>query len=174
MATSWTNPTQITQYCEPGAENIHIPWDDSNGFSNLKSNDSSSVTTNGTLYHIARSPKTDRTTKTFFIKATGYNFTNLPDVISGVELRFTGNRRGRITDDTIQLCYNGELIGENQANAEIDTTKLYGGNTNLWGVELTKDMVNDSSFGVVIRLKSHPKWPHRDGAFINSLELLIH
>lgn len=174
MATHWTNPTIVTQFSEPGAENIHISWDSIGNFDEIKFNDNQQIVTSKPLYHISRSPKTDLTTKTYFIKATGYNFENLPTNITGIELKFTANRNGRITDDTISLCLNDELIGDNKATLNLDPIKIYGSETDMWNTSLTLEDVSDPTFGVIIRLKSHPNWPHMVGAYINSMELLIH
>jgi hypothetical protein len=173
MTTSWTNPTQIFQYSEPGAESIHKQWkfSDSNTVVGIGNKP---IGIDGVLEHIARSPKYDITNKTYYFRATGYQFTNVPDIISGVELRLTTDRVGRVSDDTIQLCLNEELVGENMASISVDPVKIYGGETDLWGAEISLLDVMDMSFGVVIRLRSHPHWPHRDSAFIKALEVRIH
>jgi hypothetical protein len=175
MATAWTNPTTIIQYAEEGAETHHISWDDTDDFASMKSRNGQSVGRMGQLEHIARSPKHDITNKTYFIRATGYNFKNLPSVVSGIELKVTARREGRVTDDTIQLCLNQEVIGDNRADLKINPIKVYGGETDLWGVDnITLSTLQDSSFGVVLRFKSHPSWPHRSAAFIDSVEIRIH
>lgn len=173
MTTPWTLPTEISQYSEPGAESAHISWDESK-FGNLRNVDNRSVGTNGTLSHTARSPKHDTNMKTYFLKATGFNFRNVPDVVSGIEVRLTTRRFGRVTDDTIQLTLNDELIGINKANVDLTPTKIYGNETEQWNASLTTSSVTDPSFGIVIRFKSHPHWPHRDGAFIDAVEIRIH
>jgi hypothetical protein len=174
MPTFWTNPTTVTQYAETGAEDAHIFWDTENNFNEIKFNDNRNIVTNKPLYHISRSPKTDLTTKTYFIRATGYSFLNVPTTISGIELKLTGNRSGRITDDTISLCLNGENIGDNKATLNLDPIKFYGSSTDKWNTTLTPTDVLNSTFGVVVRFKSHPNWPHMVGAYLNSLELLIY
>lgn len=175
MTSSWTNPTIVTQYAEEGGENVHVLWDDTDNFANLKHTDGYGVGTMGYLEHIARSPKTDTTNKTYYIRATGYNFVNLPETISGIEIRLTANRRGRITDDTVQLCLNNNLIGENRATLAVNPLKVYGGETDIWAVDnLSIEDIRDNSFGVVLRFKSHPSWPHRDAVFVDSVEIRIH
>ena len=137
MTTAWTSPTIITQYAEEGAESVHVPW----------VNTSMPLSTNGSLEHIARSPKHDIRTKTYYLKFTGFNFENLPQTISGIELKLDVSRRGRVTDETVDL----------------------------WAMEnLLLTDVEDNNFGVVIRFQSHPHWPHKDHAFVNAVELRIH
>lgn len=170
MTTAWTNPTIIEQYSEPGAESVHISWKDEELIA-VTSPDLESLGLNGTLTHIARSPKYDITNKTWFIRATGYNFINLPATISGIELRLTARRAGRITDETIQLCSNSVLIGENRANLSVDPTKVYGGSSDLWSAS---GITVDATLGVVVRFQSHPHYPHKDSAYLQALELRIH
>ena len=173
MTTAWTNPTQIFQYSEPGAELIHKSWNFTDADTVIGVN-YQPVSLNGVLEHIARSPKYDITNKTYYFKATGYRFSNLPEVISGIELRLSVDRVGRISDDTVQLCLNDELIGKNTASTAVNPVKIYGGETDLWDTEISIPDVMDASFGIVIRLKSHPHWPHKDTALIRAMELRIH
>ena len=174
MTTIWTSPTIINQYAESGAELVHIPWDN-NAFDAVVSPDNTSLSTQGVLTHISKSPRVDETNKTYFLSTKGYNFNDLPDTISGITLRLTTNRRGRVSDDTVQLIVNGEPAGENYASTSVDPIKIYGGVNDLWGIDnlLVSDLEN-SNFGVLIRFKSHPRYPHRDGANIYAIELQIH
>jgi hypothetical protein len=175
MTTHWTLPTIVSQYAESGAEHAHIPWNELDNFSSLKSLDGKSIQTTQPLLHIARSPKLDIRMKTYYIQATGFNFQNLPTAISGVEARLTSNRQGRIVDETVQLCLDSVLVGNNQATLPILPIKVYGGSINLWNTsELSLTDVQNTTFGIVIRFQSHHDWPHRDPAFIDSVELRIH
>ena len=175
MTTAWTVPTDIIQYAEPGGESVHIPWDDSRGFDVLKSTDVRGVRSIGRLSHIARSPKHDILNKTYYIRATGFNFYNLPAVLSGIELLLLVTRYGRATDDTIELVLNGESLGENQASSSISPEKIYGGPSNLWNAKnLSIDDITNPTFGITIRFRSHPHWPHRDPVIIGGVRLRIH
>jgi hypothetical protein len=169
MSTDWTSPTTVTQYAE---DNSHISWNDD--FSNIKSSTGRLISTTAPLLHIARQPRNDITMKTYFLKMTGYNFQNLPEEISGVECKIKMNRGGRISDETVQLCFNGELIGDNQAGLALDPITIYGSNTNTWKVDLTSSMLQDPSFGVVVRFRSHPHWPHKTTPLIDTVELQIY
>jgi hypothetical protein len=163
MTTAWISPTTFSQYPEEGAELVHIPWD------------RTLTSTDGCLEHIARSPKQDIRTKTYYLKATGFNFSNLPTTISGIEVRLTMNRRGRITDDTVDLIVANQALGNNKASLDLSPIKIYGSATDLWSTKnLTLLDVIDSNFGVLFRFQSHPHWPHKDAAFINAVELRIH
>lgn len=168
MTTLWTLPTIIDQYAEPEAESVHVAWD-------LTNEPIRNIQSLGTLKHISRSPRYDIRNKTYFIKATGFNFDNLPNSLSGIELRLTTGRHGRAMDDTIQLCIGNDMIGDNRATTEILPTKLYGGALDLWNTnQLTLSSVQNSSFGIVIRLQSHLHWPHSDPVSIDLVELRIH
>lgn len=170
MSTNWTFPTVVTQYAE---DESHIAWKEEN-FDNITSPSGRMVTTNGNLMHIARSPRNDITMKTFFLRASGFNFQNLPENISGITCRLTMKRGGRIVDDTVQLCYQENLIGENRAGKTIDPIQVYGTPQDLWNTNLDVSMVQDLSFGIVLRFRSHPSWPHKTAASIDTVELQIH
>ena len=175
MTTKWTLPTIFSQYAEPEAELVHIAWDDSKGYDALRNVDTESLVTNGTLAHISRYPKYDVLSKTYYLKVQGFSFEDLPESLSGIELRLSTNRRGRVTDETIQLCLDNTLIGENQAGMSLEPVNVYGGNTTLWNTKnLSMSDIQDPKFGVVLRFQSHLHYPHRDGAYINAVELRIH
>ena len=169
MTTPWTLSSTVSQYAEPGAESTHIPWESRSNFNN------NSIQTLGTLKHVARSPKYDIKNKTYYLKATGFSFINLPTVLSGIELKLISSRNGRIVDETIQLCIDDQAIGDNRATLSILPEKIYGGQEDLWNTtQLNIVNIQDSSFGVIIRLQSHPNWPHNDPAAIDRVELRIH
>ena len=170
--TTWTKPSQFFQYAEPGGEDVHIIW---NNVADNDSLDRRPLQTIKPLCHIARSPKTDLLDTTYYVRATGFNFSAIPDVIQGIELRITARRVGRVSDDTVQLCLDGVLIGENQADIIVAPITHYGSTTSTWAATnlLAVDLLN-STFGVDIRFKSHPHWPHRDAASIDAIEMRIY
>ena len=173
MTTVWTNPTTIEQYAESDAESVHIPWRDAEILA-LTSPGSQSLGLNGALSRISRAPKYDTTNKTWYVQATGYNFSNLPATVSGIEVNLIANRFGRVTDDTVQLCYQGAVIGVNRADLNLDPSKIYGNGSDTWDIPgLTSSVIQDASFGVVIRFQSHPHYPHRDGAYISAVQIRI-
>jgi hypothetical protein len=174
MTTAWTLPTIITQFAEPGAEEAHIEWDDSTNLEALLNSDGRSIQTNGSLQHIARSPKHDITNKTYYIRATGFNFSQLPDSLTGIEVKLQSRRYGRATDDTIQLSINGNEIGDNKADRIIKPEKIYGSETDTWASELSISDLTDPSFGITIRFRAHPDWPHKDPVLVDSVEMRIH
>jgi hypothetical protein len=126
------------------------------------------------LLHISRDPRHDIVEKTYFLRVSNFNFSSLPSTLSGIETRITANRYGRLTDDTVQLCLNGELIGDNQATLDLSPIKTYGSNESLWSTTLSMSDIQNSSFGVVVRLKSHPSWPHKCSALIDAIEIRVH
>jgi hypothetical protein len=174
MTTNWALPTNIEQYSETGAENVHVSWDNVDNFSAIKNLDGRSIKTSRDLLHIARDPKHDILEKTYYLRITGFNFVQIPEVISGIEAKITMKRHARITDDTIQLTLNDLLIGENQADLNLDPIKTYGSSNNYWNASLTSTDIQNSSFGIVLRFQSHPRWPHKTSALIDSVELRIH
>ena len=175
MTTKWTFPTLFEQYAELGGETTHISWNEGNNFSALKDTNGNFLSTTKQLLHIARSPKLDITNKTYYLRTSGFNFVNLPESITGIELRLTMDRRGRIMDDVISLSIGRDFIGKNQGNTNLLPIKIYGSDTDLWDIDtLTTADLQDSQFGITLRFKSHPAWPHRDLAAIDSIELRIH
>jgi hypothetical protein len=174
MTSNWALPRNIIQYAEESAEDFHVPWLEKDNFSGLKNLDGKSIQTTRDLLHIARDPRKSITEKTYFLKITNFNFQNLPATVSGIELKLSMNRYGRITDDTVQLCLNDQEIGTNQANLNLDPKKIYGGNAVLWDTNLTVSNVSSPTFGIILRFKSHPNWPHRCSPLIDAVELRIH
>lgn len=172
MTTAWTAPSLITQYAE---DESHISWNEVDNFSSIVTMNGKGTSTSKPLLHISRQPRNDIKMKTHFLKATGFNFINLPTSVSGVVCKVTMNRHGRISDDTIQLTYNGELIGENYATKNLNPISIYGSNSDTWKIEnLDLTMVRDSSFGIILRFRSHPNWPHSTTPLIYSIELQVH
>jgi hypothetical protein len=169
MSTPWTLPTLVEQYTE---DEGHIAWFEVNNFSNLTTLNNKGTSTVSPLLHISRQPRNDIKMKTYFIRATGFNFNNLPNTISEINLRLTMNRHGRIADETIQLCSNTQLIGENKAGINLNPIQIYGNDT--WSIDnIDGSLIQDSSFGVVLRFQSHPRWPHSVTPIIFGIELQI-
>jgi hypothetical protein len=174
MTTNWTLPRTISQYAEPGGEDGHVTWLEVDNFNSLKAFDGKSVRTTRDLIHIAREPRHDIKEKTYYLKITNFNFINLPETVNGIELKISMNRSGRITDETIQLCKNDVIIGDNHASLNLDLIKIYGSETDMWGTNLTMQDIQDPSFGIVLRFQSHPNWPHKNSPLVDSVELRIH
>lgn len=174
MTTNWALPSLVEQYSEPGAETAHISWEEVDNFSSLKTKNGKFVKTSRDLYHIARDPRHDILEKTYYIKCTGFNFLNLPQTPSGIEVKLTANRYGRITDELISLTLNGGTIGDNQASLDLSPIKIYGNTTDMWGTTLTTSNFQNSSFGIILRFQSHPKWPHKCGMLLDAVEIRVH
>ena len=174
MTSNWTLPTSVTQYAEPDAENIHVSWLTDNDFYSIKNRDSKFVKTSRDLLHIAKQPKHDLVEKTYFLKATGFNFDTIPNTLSGVEMRLSMNRSGRITDETVQLCLDENMLGDNQATLKLDPSNIYGDPTNTWGAVLSLENIQNSNFGVIVRFQSHPNWPHKCSVLVDAIELRVH
>lgn len=172
MATNWALPSSIEQYSEDQAENIHISW--IGDFNNLTRYLGRSIKTAKDLLHIARDPRHDVVDKTYYLRATNFNFNYIPDIISGIEVRLSTNRYGRITDDTVQLCLDNDLIGVNQATLDLSPIKIYGGEDVLWNAASSKENLQNSSFGLTLRFKSHPSWPHKCSMLISAIEIRVH
>lgn len=174
MSTNWSLPNTVIQYAESGAENNHVPWLEFDNFNNLKNKNNKSIKLIDNLQHIARDPKTDITNKTYYLKCTNFIFQNIPTVLSGIEVKITMNRFGRVTDDSIQLCLNDNVIGENKADLNLDMIKIYGNINDKWNTTLQVSDFLNSTFGIILRFKSHPKWPHSSNVFVDAIEIKVH
>jgi hypothetical protein len=171
MTTNWAFAGTIIQQAEVIQ---HAKWrGEDTGFSGIKTDLYGAVGTDSDLYHIANPTVNDIKTKTYFLYLTNFNLINVPNIISGVEVLIEMNRKGRITDETIQLRYNNEFIGRNMADFKLDQRKIFGSSTDNWSSELTRLMAMNSSFGVGIRFQSHPDWPHKDSPLINYIKLRV-
>jgi hypothetical protein len=174
MTTSqWYNPSAVSQNTDEDAKLIR--WQEPLRFPILTAKD---------LIHIAGTGgpgpgMTDVRDKTVALTFTNFGFTNVPNNINGIEMQLDVDRRGRISDSEIFLVYNNEIIGSNQTNYDQDAEShlinfnknIYGGTENMWGATITPEMLQDPSFGVLVRLISHPFYPHRCGATIRQVSL---
>jgi hypothetical protein len=164
----------VIQYAETDTEDHHVSWVDVDNFNAIKNRDSSFIKTSRDLLHIAKQPRHDLMEKTYFLKITGFNFINLPDALSGIECKLSMQRSGRISDETIQLCLDNDIIGDNQSSFKLDPINIYGNETDIWNSKLTITDVQNPTFGVVLRFRSHPDWPHKSTAFVSAVELRVH
>ena len=175
MTSNWALPTSIIQYAETGAEDFHVSWIEVNNFYGLKHQDARGVQTSRDLLHIAKQPSHDLVEKTYYLKLSGFNFLNLPrSTVSGIEVRLSMQRHGRITDDTIQLVKSDQLVGDNHATLNLDPVKVYGSATDNWNSTVSIPDLENGNFAVVIRFKSHPNWPHKTSAMVDAVEIRIH
>jgi len=187
----WYSPTIISQYAE---FDQHIQWQA--GVTNSVDGQGHLVSTPNTdlsnkagtiqsvtpLLYIANDGHAPLRQKTWYITFTGFNITGLTDPINGIQVQTSIRRKGRIMDETVQLTYQGNLMGENKINYLLDdlnhvpvhNSMTYGGPTDLWDNQLTAAMVQDSSFGITLRLQSHLYYPHRETVLIDSVQLMVY
>ena len=138
--------------------------------------------TSAKLFHLSNPACGDLKNSTQPIWCTNFNITTLPEVISGIVLQVNTQRNGRATDEIIQLTYQGEPIGTNHVDYYTDTEghitlnnlATYGSSTDSWGVDLTPEMLQDPSFGVILKFQAHPYYPHSSGMFIDSVSLTVY
>jgi len=184
--TPWAYPTNISQITESDA---HVAWD-SSGFSYIRFDDASYLRTVKTLQHIPNSFSGDRTMKTWYLLASGFNFRAVPPKITGIIVELKTDRGGRITDDTVQLRtvstwtgYTG-AVGDNKANADLGQKKFYGGTMDLWGWDrigytgslaetIIRQAILTPNFGIALRFQSHPFWPHNSTPMIDYVKIRL-
>lgn len=166
MPTEWTYPNTVIQYAEA---NVHIPWMNvSNDF-----DETNLIRTERDLVHISNSLMNDFKTKTYYLVLKEFDFVDLPATPTGLELYVNVRRTGRVTDETVQLYLN-QPLGANLANSKIEDLKIYGGETELWGLEgISQETLNNPEFGIVLRYQSHPTIPHRTGVYMTHVQLRV-
>ena len=134
------------------------------------------------LTHFANPATGDLRSRTQSLVCTNFNMVNLPELITGIQIHLSAQRGGRITDEVIQLTYQGEVIGQNKVNYITDSEghlpitndSIYGGATDLWGVEITPAMLLDPTFGVSLKFQSHPYYPHRCSMMLYAVTLTVY
>jgi len=109
------------------------------------------------------------TTNTHYLNTTGFGL-NVPVTkkIYGikVELPYNESTFALAADVQVYLTLNGAMIGSNKALNQLlenqDTPRVYGGENDTWGAELTPQMLNDPTFGVMLMVRlmgtSVPTW----------------
>jgi hypothetical protein len=134
------------------------------------------------LTHLSNPATGDLRTRTWASVCTKFNIPLITTEILGISLTINAQRNGRIVDEIIQSTYQGQLIGVNNFSYETDieghlklTNKTtYGNETDLWGASITKEILNDPSFGVILKFQSHPFYPHQCGMFLDSVCLTVY
>jgi len=166
MPTKWTYPNTVIQYAE---SDVHVPWlNVGNEFDQINL-----VRASKDLLHISNSLMNDYKMKTYYLVVKEFDFDELPETISGIEVHINIRRSGRITDDTVQLYLN-QPLGENLATYQIQDIKTYGNQTARWGVEnLTPELVDDPEFGIVLRYQSHPTTPHQTAPYMEHVQMRV-
>jgi hypothetical protein len=133
------------------------------------------IQTSKSLTHIANPTRGPKLDKTFYLKCTNFQIDTAPSDITGFSLSLKTQRHQRIVDDTIALIYDDKIISKNKTNLSTraeghlrnENDQGYGGLTDLWGIKnFTPSMLEDPSFGVLLRFSSNPLYPHRDGMMI--------
>ncbi len=171
--SNWYNPLTITE--NPAEDSKLISWKTPLKFPLLSAKD---------LIHLSGTggpgpSMTDLKNKTTALVFTDFSIDAPTGDLTGVELKLDIDRAGRIGDADVFLVYNGEIIGVNKTDYSQDEAahllnfnkNLYGGADDLWGADITPEMLTDSSFGVWLRMQSHPFFPHRSGIKISQVSL---
>lgn len=134
------------------------------------------------LHHYSNPACGDLRTRSWALVCTNFQMAQLPDVITGLELNVKTQRNGRIVDEQIQLTYNGSAIGSNNFNYITDSDghlrllndTAYGSPTDTWAAELTPEMLQDPSFGVILKFQGHPYYPHLSSMSVDSVSLTVY
>lgn len=97
--------------------------------------------------------------KTYWLKCLSYlGFSTIPATarIVGIEVAIEGKQED-VEGNEVYLCYEGNRIGTNRAHNvgwnSVESTYVYGGSWDVWGLNLNPFVVKSTSFGVHISLK---------------------
>ena len=134
------------------------------------------------LKHISNPACGDLRNRTQTLVCTNFQITNLPETISGISLILQAQRNGRVCDEQIQLTYQGQVIGKNNfvhvtdadGHLKIENKTTYGSPTDMWDTEITAEMLQDPSFGVMLKFQAHPYYPHSCGMLLDSVSLTVY
>lgn len=180
MTTQWFYPNSVTQYAE---DSRHIAWKSDIGDLNvLNPSNLYKLSTEKNLLHISNATAGDIRMKTWYLDTTNYQIVDVPEVITGIEVALK-LKRSRIVEETIQLIFTGNTIGDNQVyysqdienHIKIIPNPTYGGETKLWGLSSISALtVQDSSFGIRLRMMSHPYYPHNESPFLEYVAIRVH
>jgi hypothetical protein len=102
----------------------------------------------------------DQTFSTDYLFASGFDFSSLPQniridgIVVLIEKSVGVIGSGDVVDNVVRL-YLGGAMGTNLANpsqwmSTTDFIQTYGSSSNLWGVDLTRAIVTNAGFGVVL------------------------
>jgi hypothetical protein len=176
ITSNWFSPTLISQDYTDSPP--YTAWKGDNGGLTFP------LSLTKDLSHYANSggpgpAMTDIRNKTTLLTFTGFNLPLCQGIITGVELRLDIQRNGRIADSDVFLSYQGGNLGATQVDYSQDleghlikfNLNQYGGDGNNWGAELTPEIIADPSFGINLRLQSHPFVPHKCGCRIYGMAL---
>ena len=96
--------------------------------------------------------------RSHYLKATNFGF-SIPSgaTINGIVVEIERSESGGFTtDEVVKIVKGGTVSGNNKADTVTAwpgtaTYKTYGSSSDLWGVTLTDEDVNASTFGVVLQ-----------------------
>lgn len=183
-----SNIAQVTNYNNV-TDQPSIDWQ----HSELAINTNSYAVTKSSLYTISGLWMEKFRSETSELWCTGLRIPEQPEgtTITGIEVQLNVQRVARVQDLLIQLTLDGELIGENRASninpvqsnmytadntilpVPINDYNIYGGNSDMWGTELTAYDVSTDTFGVVISFQSNDIIPHRDLVYVDQLAVRV-
>lgn len=95
-----------------------------------------------------------------------------PGTVTGIELELEITRLARIQDKTIQIWFDGQLLGRNRADLTAADVHVYGGSTDLWSaanVDYTSDR-----FGFLVDLQPHTQYPSSNTVYLRRISLRLY
>ncbi len=113
------------------------------------------VYTSNNIYASITLPSSSATN---YIKATGFDFSIIPDssTIIGIEVRVEkkASAASSIYDNSVKIVKGGSVVGSENASSDPwltgNETKVYGASNYLWGISWIVSDIKNPGFGVVI------------------------
>ena len=89
--------------------------------------------------------------------------------VLGIEVKTHVSRLARITDLTVQLTQNKELVGKNLAKPYAEDVSVYGGRLHEWRL----DDIDLSTVGLVLDFQPHPPCPSSELVYLRSVHMRV-
>jgi hypothetical protein len=100
---------------------------------------------------------------------SGWPMTGVTGTVTGISVRIYAEKN-RVRDQLVQLHLDGALIGSNRASESAGHEHVYGGDTDMWGTQLTLAQLPNIKVALVYQSGS---MPHSDHAYVDTVLLQI-
>ena len=100
---------------------------------------------------------------------SGWPMTGVTGTVTGISVRVYAEKN-RVRDQLVQLYLDGALIGSNRASELAGHEHVYGGDTDMWGTQLTPEQLPRIKVALIYQSGS---MPHRDHAYVDTVQLQV-
>lgn len=100
---------------------------------------------------------------------SGWNTEGVTGTVNGISVRVYAEKN-RVRDQLVQLYLDGSLIGSNRATEAAGHEHVYGGDTDMWGTQLTTAQLPHIKVALIYQSGS---MPHRDIVYVDTVQLQV-